>query len=116
MVDGKAYWVQVSGSSPVPFTFQGRYGNPPPSAPPTYTFTTAGWYMVGYKSTQSTHTVTDYAGSATSGNTVIYTLPITGFNASTQAFTSLQYNTTMTSGQGYWIYYDSAGVITPPSD
>ena len=116
MVDGKAYWIKTTLSSgSVVVNFQGRKGNPPPAAPPTYTFTTAGWYMVGYKSTVA-HTVAVYAGSNTSGSTTIYTLPITGFNATTQAFTSLGSGDSMAKGSGYWFYYNSAGAIAPPSD
>jgi hypothetical protein len=114
MVDGKAYWVNVNGSSPVSFTFQGRTGNPPPSAPPTYSMP-AGWNMVGYKSTLSTHTVVTYLGNATgTGGASVYSLPITGYSSG--AFTSLNSTDTMTSGQGYWVYYNIAGIITPPSD
>jgi hypothetical protein len=118
MVDGKAYWINLNGSTNRTFTFQGRKGNPPPSSPPTYTITTPGWYMIGYKSTVSTHQVHEYLGNPTSGSTTIYTLPITGFNAAAtpQAFTTLYADDTMTTGQGYWVYYNSAGAITPPSD
>ena len=113
MVDGKTYWIKATADTS--FTFQGRKGNAPPSAPPTYTFSSPGWYMVGYKSTQ-THTVTQYAGSNQSGSTTIYTLPITGFDPITQAYKPLYGSDNMTKGEGYWFYYNSAGAIAPPSD
>jgi hypothetical protein len=117
MVDGKAYWIQTNiTSGTVSFAFQGRMGNPPPSSPPTYTFSTPGWYMVGYKSTSSSHTLEDYAGSNTSGGTKIYTIPATGFDPVIQAYTTVTSATTLDPGYGYWIYYNSAGAITPPSD
>jgi hypothetical protein len=128
MVDGKAYWIQtnLTGSNTVSFTFQGRKGNPPPSAPPTYSFANGatstygttnipGWYPVGYKS-ESTHTVATYAGPSSSGSTTIYTLPVWGFDAVNQVYTTLYSTDNMTTGQGYWIYYNSSGSITPPND
>lgn len=113
MVDGKAYWIK--SKTGVDFTFQGRKGNAPPSSPPTYSFSTSGWHMVGYKSTQ-VHTVQEYAGDPVSGNTKVYTTPVTGFDATTQEYTSLQLGDNMAKGSGYWFYYNSAGIIAPPSD
>jgi hypothetical protein len=112
MVDGKAYW--INANSPTIFTFQGRYGNPPPSAPPTYS-EPVGWNMVGFKSTQTNITVGSYLGNATgSGGSSIYSLPITGYSGGN--FNALQGTNYMVPGQGYWVYYNTAGVIAPPSN
>ena len=110
MVDGKAYW--INANSPTIFTFQGRYGNPPPSAPPTYS-EPAGWNMVGLKSTIPVM-VSSYLGTATGANGAsTYSLPITGYSGG--GFTTLQGTGFMQPGQGYWVYYNTAGVIAPPS-
>jgi hypothetical protein len=88
-----------------------------------------GWNMVGYKSrvdyasdgsTDSgyRHTVGQYFGWGTgaSTTTTIYNIPITAFDAPSQSFTTRYLGDNLTSGQGYWIYYNTAGTITPPPD
>ena len=114
MVDGKAYWINTNlttGQIAI-FTFQGRVGNPPPSAPPSYTYP-AGWNMVGFTfSPSSGEQVQQYLGTqnTTSAN---YNLPVIGYNANpadTPGFTTLSGTTpNMLPGLGYWVFYNTAG-------
>ena len=112
MQDGKSYWIQTNiTSSYVQFIFQGRVGNPPPSAPPSYTYP-AGWNMVGFtlSTPQVGEPVQSYLGApnTTSAN---YNVPIIGYNAnsSNPAFTSLGLTDNMTPGLGYWVFYNAQG-------
>jgi hypothetical protein len=113
MVDGKAYWIKVD--APCTFTFQGRYGSVPPASPPTYN-TVVGWNMVGFKCTGATNNydATEYLGDQMSGTTRIYNLPLTTYAAG--AWASVADGVNLTPGQGYWVYYNVASTISPPSD
>ncbi|MGA2159061.1 MAG: hypothetical protein ABSG90_07565 [Dehalococcoidia bacterium] len=112
MVDGKAYWINTNlTSGNVQFTYQGRVGNPPPSAPPSYTYP-AGWNMVGFTlaSPSVGEPVQSYLGvpNTTSAN---YNVPVIGYNANSvsPAFTSLGLSDNMTPGLGYWVFYNAQG-------
>ena len=116
IVDGKAYWINtnLTTGQTATFTFQGRVGNPPPSAPPSYSYP-AGWNMVGFTFSPSTgESVTSYLGqqNTTSAN---YNLPVIGYNANpayTVGFTTLSGTTpNMNPGFGYWVFYNTAGTV-----
>jgi hypothetical protein len=110
MVDGKGYWINANSAGY--FTFYGTVGSTPPNAPPTYS-EPAGWNLVGFKS-RLAENVSSYLGTGTGANGAsTYSLPITGFASG--SYTSLGTNDTMTPGLGYWVYYNTAGVIAPPS-
>jgi hypothetical protein len=112
-VDGKAYWINTNLTSgqTVQFSFQGRVGNPPPSAPPSYSYP-AGWNMVGFTSTQA-ELISSYLGTVntTSAN---YNLPIIGYNANPTpgpvGFTPIS-SGNMNPGFGYWVFYNTAGTV-----
>jgi|GEM_PF-1399290 hypothetical protein len=111
IVDGKAYWINTNLTSgqTVQFSFQGRVGNPPPSAPPSYSYP-AGWNMVGFTSTQA-ELISSYLGTVntTSAN---YNLPIIGYNANPTpgpvGFTPIS-SGNMNPGFGYWVFYNTQG-------
>ena len=109
MVDGKSYWIQTNlPSGSVFFTFQGRLGNPPPSAPPSYA-TVAGWNMVGFTSTIAEN-VTPYLGTQNTAS-ANYNLPVVGYDASIPAFTSSGSTDTLEPGLGYMVFYNTAGTV-----
>ena len=109
MTDGKGYWIKVSSSGgPYHLIFQGRKGVAPPAVPPTYNVV-AGWNLLGYKSTLSTHSVRQYLGATN------YNLPLTYFTGG--AYGSVNgLDDTLTTKLGYWVYFNAAGSFIPPSD
>jgi len=111
MTDGKAYWVYISGSSPVTLTFQGRKSLCPPNIPsPTYSITGAGWWMTGFKSGIN-KLAANYLPSSPTGS-VAY--PIYGFDATTypQEYYTVNATDNMTPGSGYWINFNNACTIS----
>ncbi|MHB8085602.1 MAG: hypothetical protein ACYDHZ_07240 [Dehalococcoidia bacterium] len=109
MSDGKGYWIKVSSSGgPYHLIFQGRQGVAPPAVPPTYNVV-AGWNLIGYKSTVSTHSVQQYLGATN------YNLPLTYFTGGSYGSVN-GLTDTLTTKLGYWVYFNAAGSFTPPSD
>jgi len=111
MVDGQGYWIKVTAGDDVTFTFQGRYNNAPPSAPQAYSVVT-GWNLIGYKAVAA-HTVADYLG-ATNYNVPVIRFDNTGLTSGN--YVSQLSTTNMVSQKGYFVYFNAAGVISPPSD
>jgi hypothetical protein len=127
MKDGAAFWINTSiTQGTISFTFQGRVGNPPPVAgqapqpPPTYSYP-VGWNMVGYKSTATNltgtgiHSVGQYLGTIAGSGSTPYNLPITAYIPG-QGYAPVYATDNMTPGHGYWVYYNTAGTVTPPPD
>ncbi len=111
MVDGQGYWIKVTPGDDTWFVFQGRYNNAPPSAPQAYSVVT-GWNLIGYKAV-ATHTVADYLG-ATNYNVPVIRFDNTGLTSGNYVS---QFGTdNMVSKKGYFVYFNAAGVISPPSD
>jgi hypothetical protein len=126
IVDGKAYMIKCNGytgdtttapsggwPTSVTITFQGRKGPVTTSSPPSYSFT-AGWQLMGYKSTVSTHTLADYLSLSTGETRTAYRYNVA--DPDNPAWISIANTDNMTSGSGYWIYFPAAKVIAPPLD
>ena len=110
MEAGKAYWVNLATGTPVSFTFQGRKCAAGLGPPPSYN-TVAGWNMVGLKSTIAKQ-VQAYLGTCPS---TYYLLPIYEYTGGAYLGLSLCADS-MTVGKGFWVYYNTAGVIFPGCD
>ncbi len=111
LADGNAYWVNMS--APATLTFQGRKTICPPAVPsPQYSITSPGWWMVGFKSSIS-KAVQSYLPGGSTNCGVTYQVPIYGFNAPIQQYITPAPSCTdnMTTGSGYWVYFNSAATI-----
>lgn len=100
--DGKAYWVQMTGSfAGSEFTYQGRPCPCGGSTPLQAYVYPVGWNMVGFKSTIPQPVNTFLPGNCGTQ----YASPIQGFNGANQAYVSLNCSENMTPGMGYWVYF-----------
>lgn len=109
MEDGKAYLIKVKDDCTL--TFQGRKGPALTARPPVYSYL-VGWNLVGFKSTGDvgTLTVDEYLASTTFND------PVTSFDNTAKAWTSVAGGSNMTTNNGYWVYFTAATIVTPPLD
>jgi hypothetical protein len=111
---GKAYWFNMATGAPYTLTFQGRKCPCPPSSPTTFSISTTGWNMVGFKSTVAKAVSTYFTSIGTCGTA--YLSPINSYNGATQTWTSENCTDSMTVGRGYWVYFNSTGTVSPGCD
>lgn len=104
MVDGKAYWVEMSAAATL--TVAGLELAVPPATPPTYDVV-VGWNLIGFKSTTPTVAST-YLAALGSNYTIIY-----AFDAASQAYVTVQSSANFEPGKGYWIAITAPGTIYP---
>ena len=104
---GKAYWFNMATGDTL--SFQGRKCPCPPASPPTFTVTTTGWNMIGFKSTVGNAVSTYFASLGTCGTA--YLAPINGYTSG--AWTTVNCSDNMTPGMGYWVYINTTGTIVP---
>jgi hypothetical protein len=112
MTDGKAYWIYISAGVDTSATYLGRKGPAGGGFPTTPYQYYVGWNQVGFKST-SDKEVQTYLGG-TPGTT--YIVPIYGWDAGLQAWTTLAADDDMTSGDGYWVYFNVAHTVNAGAD
>ncbi|MBI2917725.1 MAG: hypothetical protein HYY01_06990 [Chloroflexi bacterium] len=105
MVDGVAYWVNMSATGTLDVSGANWTDMPtdPNVLPPTYDVTT-GWNMVGFKSTTA-KSVSAYL-SGTDYRLTIYYWTGTEYAAVPQGGV-------LQPGRGYWVYFNAAGKVTP---
>jgi len=107
---GKAYWFNMASGDTL--SFQGRKCPCPPASPTTFSVTTTGWNMIGFKSTINKTVSTYFASNGTCGTA--YLAPINGYAAG--AWTTINCADNMTPGSGYWVYFNSTGTTNPGCD
>jgi hypothetical protein len=111
---GKAYWFNMAAGGPYTLTFQGRKCPCPPSSPTTFSISTTGWNMVGFKSTVPKAVSTYFTSLGTCGTA--YLSPINGYDGATQIWTSVNCSANMTVSSGYWVYINTTGTVSPGCD
>lgn len=100
--DGKGYWLNTSSAATLAIT--GTPLPPPPVLPPTYSVV-PGWNLLGFKSA-TPKTAAEYLTGTD------YRFPVYGFGGG--AWTSITSGATnMEPGMGYWVYFNTAGTVTP---
>ena len=107
MVDGQAYWIEMT--APDNLVVHGAPNLPPPAVPPAYGVKT-GWNMLGFKSTVAI-TPAAYLGPAiTPTISAMY-----GYNTVTGNFFTpgLPATPLLTPGLGYWLAVNSDGTVYP---
>ena len=67
--------------------------------------------MTGFKSTID-KPMTGYLPGGTTNCGVTYQVPIYGYNAATQQYTSKVCGDNLTTGSGYWIYFPAVTTIS----
>ena len=102
MVDGKGYWINMNTAATL--TISGAKLPVPPEVPPTYA-TVTGWNLVGFKSIMA-----NTNGAYLTGTD--YRYPIYGY-VSGMYFTLLASSDNLQPGFGYWVYFNSNGMVTP---
>ena len=104
--------VNISAGADTSATYLGRKGPGGGGFPTTpYQYYT-GWNQVGFKSTIDKQVQTYLGG--TPGTT--YIIPIYGWNATTQVWTTHNATDDMTSESGYWVYFNVNHVINAGAD
>ena len=133
MQDGKAYLILMHGYTGDPMnatityptsynlTIQGTTQPSFPSGPPGYAYT-PGWNLVGFTSlspqlvgvANSTITTASYLGTQINGSgNQVYSTPVYSYDTSSGSWTTLAITDYMTSGLGYWVFFNQADSISP---
>ncbi|MBW2624077.1 MAG: hypothetical protein JRD68_14310 [Deltaproteobacteria bacterium] len=107
MEGGKAYWINMSSVDTL--TFQGRKCPCPPSSPTTFSVSTTGWTMIGFKSTVAKSLETYLTSLGVCGTA--YLSPINGYTGG--GWTTVNCSDNMTPGLGYWVYINTTGTVAP---
>jgi hypothetical protein len=103
MTDGFGYWIDMAAARTL--TITGTVQPGAPAAPASYAVAT-GWNLLGFKEI-STMQVGTYLGG-----TDFRCPPIYGYGGG--SWVTISTNTTLLQpGSGYWIYFNTAGVVTP---
>ena len=115
LADGKSYWVRMSypnqGNMPYTWWIWGTAKAMPPAAPAAYPMTAAVWNMFGFTS------LTDMTLAAYLWNftplPLVYGWDNTGSWLTSGWLLKLGAST-LNSGQGYWGFFPTGGIVVPP--
>jgi len=113
--DGKAYWIKMTDAATL--TVEGRMAPVPPTPLPTYSLS-AGWNMLGYKSTIERETVKTGTPLGYLNNIAgKYSYLVTYDCHQASPWQEIELDRgTMKPGFGYWIYMTQAGSIPAPAE